>query len=90
MRVIVEGTKAGKPKRFTWDLLDYYDPKMQATSMSRTTAFPCTIIARMIAKGELNQPGVIPPELIGRKEGMLDRVLSELKRRGVNYTARVE
>lgn len=90
MRVIVEGTKAGKPTRFTWDLLDYYDPKMQATSMSRTTAFPCTIIARMIAKGELNHPGVIPPELIGRKQGMLDRVLSELKRRGVNYTARVE
>jgi saccharopine dehydrogenase-like NADP-dependent oxidoreductase len=55
--------------------------------MSRTTAFPCTIVARLIARGELRMPGVIPPELIGQQPGMLDRVLGELGRRGVRFSA---
>lgn len=90
MRVTVEGEKDGRGVRYAWDLLDYYDKAAQATSMSRTTAFPCTIIARMIASGELAMPGVIPPELLGNVSGLLDRVLGELEQRGVRYQSRVE
>ena len=85
MRVIVEGVHKGRPTRMQWDLLDYFDCASQATSMSRTTAFPCAIVAKMIAQGELAMPGVIPPELIGRAPGMLDKVLAELKQRGVVF-----
>jgi len=87
MRVIVEGTRKGKPKRFVWDLLDWFDRATQATSMSRTTAFPCSIMAKLIARGEFEMPGVIPPELIGQRPGMLDRVLKELSIRGIQYSA---
>ena len=88
MRVMVEGTRGGKSKRFTWDLLDFYDRSTQATSMSRTTALPCTIVARMLARGEINPPmhGVIPPELLGQRPGVLDHVLRELEQRGVHFT----
>jgi saccharopine dehydrogenase-like NADP-dependent oxidoreductase len=86
MRVIVEGTHGGQRQRFTWDLLDFYDRATQATSMSRTTAFPCTIVARMLARGELEMPGVNPPELLGARSGVLDHVLAELQRRGVRFT----
>lgn len=85
MRVIVEGRKSGVQTRLVWDLLDYFDRNTQATSMSRTTAFPCTIMARMVARGEFRRPGVIPPELIGSEPGMLDRVLKELEYRGVRF-----
>ncbi len=87
MRVIVEGMCSGQKRRFAWDLLDFYDQSSEATSMSRTTAFPCTIVARMLARGEVRMPGVIPPELLGQQPGVLDRVLQQLQTRGVLFTA---
>lgn len=91
MRVIVEGVKAGQPTRYTWDLLEYYDRESQATSMARTTAFPCTIMARLLARRELPiPPGVIPPELIGPIHGALDQVLHQLQTRGVRFHSRIE
>jgi lysine 6-dehydrogenase len=89
MRVIVEGTRRGKPSRLQWDLLDYFDRASQTTSMSRTTAFPCAIVAKMMARGEFNMPGVIPPELIGRTPGMLDTVLAELSQRNVRFQSQI-
>jgi saccharopine dehydrogenase-like NADP-dependent oxidoreductase len=71
----------------TYDLFDTYDQKSQSTSMARTTAFPCTIAARMVASGKFRQPGVIPPEKIGAAPGMLDEFLSELEARGVRYSS---
>jgi saccharopine dehydrogenase-like NADP-dependent oxidoreductase len=90
MRVIVAGARRGRPVTFTWNLLDFFDRSSNATSMSRTTAFPCTIVAKLIANREFAMPGVIAPELIGAQTGMLDKVLAELSLRGVQYSAQVE
>ena len=51
----------------------------------RTTAFPCAIAARLIASGELNQPGVNPPELFAQDRGIVDYILAEHAERGVEY-----
>ncbi len=84
MRIIVDGTDdQGASIRHQWDLLDYYN--QGATSMSRTTAYPCAIIARMIAKGELTMPGVINAELIGPQTGLVDHVIAELGQRAIDY-----
>jgi len=90
MRVTGAGIKDGVETRITWDLLDYYDPMTKATSMSRTTAFPCAIVARLIARGELARPGVAPPELLGHDEELVERVLAELLARGVQYETTIE
>jgi lysine 6-dehydrogenase len=90
MRVIAAGKVGGAPRRYVWDLLDYQDPKTGVRSMSRTTAFPATIVGMMIARGEYRSPGVHPPEHLGREPGLLDKVLSGLAERGVAYSARVE
>jgi len=90
MRIWVEGTRAGTRVRSTWDLVDFYDKASQATSMSRTTALPCTTIARKIASGELRRPGVVPPEFLGAMPGMLDAVVAELRTKGIVYTRREE
>jgi saccharopine dehydrogenase-like NADP-dependent oxidoreductase len=85
MRVAVDGTKNGAPAHHQWDLLDYFDPETKRTSMARTTAFPCAIIARKIAAGEIDQPGVNPPEKLAHIKGLVDHVLAEHERRGVVY-----
>jgi saccharopine dehydrogenase-like NADP-dependent oxidoreductase len=90
MRVSGSGFLDGVATKITWDLLDYYDPATSATSMSRTTAFPCAIIARLIAGGGLHRPGVAPPELLGHDEALVERVLAELLNRGVRYETTIE
>ena len=90
MRITVEGTKDNTRQRHTWDLLDFYDKESQATSMSRTTAFPCTIMARLVATGKLTQPGVNPPERLGHDASLVEHVLTEHHKRGVKYRHKVE
>ncbi len=86
MRIINRGVRGGRPVRVCWDLLDFYDKASQATSMSRTTAMPCTIMARLVAGGQFQRPGVITPELIGPDADVVERVLAELKARSILYT----
>ena len=85
MRVIVQGEKEGKGLCYTYDLLDYYDKNEKATSMSRATGFPCAIMARLVAQGEFQYPGVCPPEYIGREHKVYQKVMEELEKRNVFY-----
>ncbi len=85
MRIIVQGKKEEKRLCYTYDLLDYYDKKEKATSMSRTTGFPCAIMARLVAQGEFQYPGVCPPEYIGREYKVYQKVMEELEKRNVFY-----
>ncbi len=90
MRVMVEGTLDRAPTRLTWDLLDRFDPATGFTSMSRTTAYPCTSVARMLLDGTVRDPGVHAPERIATRKGILARVLKDLSARGIEYRAHVE
>jgi saccharopine dehydrogenase-like NADP-dependent oxidoreductase len=90
MRVVVEGELDGVPTRLKWDLLDRLDPVTGFTSMSRTTGFTCTVVARMMMDGTLNTPGVFAPEMIATEDGILDAILAGLAERGVHYTAHME
>lgn len=88
LRVIVEGLRDGRSLRYTYDLYDEYEPTTGEHSMARTTAYPNAIMARMIARGEFAEPGVFPPETVGTHPGMLERMIQELARRGVNVSGR--
>ena len=90
MRVTNEGELEGQPTRIVWNLLDHLDEETGFSSMSRTTGFPCAILSRMILDGTYVQPGVIAPETVGRSEGLLDKLLGELHKRGVNFEAHIE
>jgi len=85
MRIIVQGKKEEKRLCYTYDLLDYYDKNEKATSMSRTTGFPCAIMARIIAQGEYFRKGISPPEYIGREHKVYQKVMKELEKREVFY-----
>lgn len=88
MRIVNIGEKDGKRVRVTWDLYDEYDPATGWTSMARTTAFPATIMARLLAGGKFRRPGVIPPELAAHEPGLVEAMLAGLKERGVRYGRR--
>jgi lysine 6-dehydrogenase len=85
MRVIVEGTRSNQHHRLTWDMLDFFDRTTNTTSMARTTAFPCTILARTLLERGAYEPGVIVAEMIGRDAQRTQHVLGELERRGVRF-----
>ncbi|HEX6850540.1 MAG TPA: saccharopine dehydrogenase C-terminal domain-containing protein [Candidatus Polarisedimenticolaceae bacterium] len=90
LRVVVEGRRRGTGVRDTWDLYDRTDPVSRATSMARTTGFPCAIVARLLAEKVWTAPGVHPPELLAHEGAVAERMLSELKRRGVAVERRNE
>ena len=89
MRVEAVGTAGGAPTTWTWDLYDEADPVTGFHSMARTTGFPCAIVARMLARGELQRPGVQPPERLAADDRFFDRMMEELRDRGVTLTKTV-
>lgn len=88
MRILVSGELDGTQRTLSWDLSDRYSKAEGATSMSRTTALPCAIVARLLADGTFTRPGVHPPEILGAVPGLPERILSALSARGVTYTSR--
>jgi lysine 6-dehydrogenase len=89
MRVEASGVLGGVPTTWTWDLYDEADATTGFHSMARTTGFPCAIVARMLARGELARPGVQPPERLADDGRFYERMMAELKARGVTVTLAV-
>ncbi len=90
LRVVCEGTSADKRQRLTVELFDRTDPASGDTAMARTTGFPCAIAVRMLVEGTFREPGIHPPEFLGRDPKIYEELRGELGRRGVKMTERVE
>jgi len=85
MRVAVEGALAGRRTRYVYDLLDRYDVPTHTTSMARTTGYTAAMAARLLANGLWTEPGVVPPEALGRRPDCVEFVLAGLRERGIHY-----
>jgi len=68
-----------------YEFVDYYDEEAKMTAMMRGTAFPTSIIAQMLAHGDINTHGVLPPEACVPGESMI----RELAKRNLKITRRV-
>jgi saccharopine dehydrogenase-like NADP-dependent oxidoreductase len=90
MQVIVEGTVDGKRRRYRWDLLDYLDEGTGVHSMARTTGYTATTAVRLLAAGHYAEPGVSPPEYLGRYQRCVDFMLAGLADHGVIFRETVE
>jgi lysine 6-dehydrogenase len=80
MRVTLSGTMNKGKKTLVYEMIDYYDSRSAMTSMMRTTAFPTSIIAQMIVRGDVTARGVLPPEQCVP----LDPFIRELQQRNIN------
>jgi lysine 6-dehydrogenase len=83
MRVEATGTVGGARRTWTWDLYDEADPATGFHSMARVTGFPCAIVARLLARGELSRPGVQPPERLAGDDRFFETMMEGLRARGV-------
>jgi lysine 6-dehydrogenase len=80
LRVTVKGTKDGKPKTVSYELVDRYDEERGISAMMRTTGYSLSITGQMQARREVGPAGVCTPdECIPA-----DRYIAELAKRGVN------
>ncbi len=90
MRIVVEGKQNGELVRHTYNLLDYYNPDTETSSMARTTGYTCTAMVNLVARGLWDEPGLAPPEVVGRNADCYDSVLKHLEDRHVHIFQRVE
>jgi lysine 6-dehydrogenase len=89
LRVSVAGVDpAGSRWRRRFELLDRTDPVTGTTSMARTTGFPCSVVAAMLARGEYRDPGVRAPEALGSRPLVAAALLDRLSRHGIRWTDR--
>jgi lysine 6-dehydrogenase len=79
LRVVVSGTKDGKPKTITFELIDRYDDRHHVSAMMRTTGYSLSITGMMQVRGEVKPAGVHTPDECIPAE----RYIAELGKRGV-------
>ncbi|HEX9962407.1 MAG TPA: saccharopine dehydrogenase C-terminal domain-containing protein, partial [Pyrinomonadaceae bacterium] len=79
VRLEFAGIKDGARKQFRYDIVDKFDDATGLSAMMRTTAFPASIIAQMMAKGDVKMRGATPQE----KAIDAEKFVAELARRNI-------
>ena len=80
------GSRGGASFRLVHGLFDRTDPNSGATSMARTTGYPCVIGVHLLAGGLFRKPGIHPLESLGREARLYDAFVSGLAARGLAFT----
>jgi lysine 6-dehydrogenase len=80
VRLDFVGSKDGGTKRLRYDIVDRHDEKTGLSAMMRTTAFPASIVAQMMACGDVLKRGATPQEVAIDP----NRFVGELARRNIN------
>ncbi len=81
LRVVLEGERDGQPSSVVAESLIQPDSETGLGAGARDTGIPPSIVAQMIAKGEIAEPGMFPPEDIVDPDLFFDR----LRQRGITY-----
>ncbi|PAQ05074.1 saccharopine dehydrogenase C-terminal domain-containing protein [Mesorhizobium temperatum] len=82
MRNVFTGTQSGRRKTVTSDLIVERDLASGLFGMSLGVGYPASIVAQMLARGEITEPGLLNP-LLHVPDG---RFLDELARRGIRVS----
>jgi lysine 6-dehydrogenase len=57
-----DSNEPARASRLRYDIIDRFDERAGLSAMQRTTAFPASVIAQMMARGETTQKGAVPQE----------------------------
>jgi lysine 6-dehydrogenase len=74
MRVTITGRREGKKQTRIFELIDSYDENAHITAMMRTTAYPTSVMAQLIAQGIMRERGVLTPEQCVPLEPLLEQL----------------
>lgn len=88
-RVKVSGIRDDVPTSYVFEFVDFQDFDNDISAMARTTSFPCSIVAQMIANGEFIETGVVHPVKIGYDARLSEKFFAELKRRRITISEKV-
>jgi lysine 6-dehydrogenase len=80
LRVIVRGTKDGRPAERRFDLVDRYDEANGISAMMRTTGYSLSITGQMQVRREVGPAGVWTPDECIPAEAYI----GELRKRGID------
>jgi lysine 6-dehydrogenase len=53
---------SSRATRLRYDIIDRFDARSGLSAMQRTTAFPASVVAQMMARGETTRKGAVPQE----------------------------
>lgn len=82
VRVTVTGVKDKEPVQLVWECIEFADQAEKLSAMMRMTAFPASIIAQMIARGDIADRGVLRQE----SAVPVKLFLAEMASRGLHLT----
>ncbi|HEY6939090.1 MAG TPA: saccharopine dehydrogenase C-terminal domain-containing protein [Terriglobales bacterium] len=82
VRVVVEGSKSGRKRRLTLDATTRFSTRPVFSAVARDTGFPISVAAQMLARGEITERGVLPPEMAIPA----GQFLKQLDKRGIRIT----
>jgi len=83
MEIEVNGVRDDSGTRYNYYLLDYYDVNEKVTAMGRTTAYTASAVVQLLAKGDIKEKGVVPPEKLGMNEKIFSKIMAELGKDGI-------
>ncbi|TIT17392.1 MAG: saccharopine dehydrogenase family protein, partial [Mesorhizobium sp.] len=86
MRNVFTGSEGGRRKTVTSDLIIERDLASGLFGMSLGVGYPASIVAQMLARGEITEPGLLNP-LLHVPDG---RFLDELARRGIRVSETID
>jgi lysine 6-dehydrogenase len=81
----IHGKKNGRRAVVAYDMFDKYDEQNNMTAMCRTTGFPASIVAQMLASKVIDKPGAYPVETGIPAEPFF----AEMRKRGFNLSSRL-
>ena len=84
----VEGVKDGNATTVSYYMVDFYDEENGITSMAKTTGYSAAIMARMLGRGAVKEKGIQWPVRVIHGD-LIEELLSELRKRGVEITETV-
>lgn len=85
MRIIFEGIEGAELVKYEYNLLDRYDQSTKISSMSRTTGYAATAAINLLTEGIFSNPGINPPEFVGRNDKAVEFVFDYMKKRNIIY-----
>ena len=84
VRGLLGGKRKGRVAAFT--MVDHYDPQSDMSAMMRTTAFPASIVLKMMCTGAVSKHGAVLQE----RDVPAEAFLEEVARRGIKIDYRME
>jgi saccharopine dehydrogenase-like NADP-dependent oxidoreductase len=84
--VTISGKKNAESVEYTYSLVFHYHEKYGVSALAYLTGMPLSVVTQMLAKSEIKQEGVMPPETAVKPEPFF----KELAKRGVKITETVQ